>query len=221
MANLMRELAGQESPVEIETITLGDEVSIPWSDRLLPLVVLMAVFLGGVFLPATSVIEEKEKKTLEALVVTPVSVGEFFTAKGVFGFVLSLLMGVVILLINQVFGTEPALLVMVLALGAIMAAELGLLCGALLRDVTTLFAVWKTAGILIFGPAFIYMIPQIPQWVGRIFPTYYLLQPVIEISQFGGGWADVATNVFILAGLDLLLAAVIMLVLKRTRQFAG
>ncbi len=63
---MIREPAGREAPVEIETITLGDEVSIPWNDRLLPLIVLMAVFLGGLFLPSTSVINEKEKKTLEA-----------------------------------------------------------------------------------------------------------------------------------------------------------
>jgi len=220
VTSLMRELAGQETPIEIETITLGDEVSIPWNDRLLPLVVLMAVFLGGVFLPATSVIEEKEKETLEALIVTPVSIGEFFAAKGLFGIILSLFMGVVILVLNQVFGTEPALLVLVLALGAIMAGEIGLLCGALLKDVTTLFAVWKTAGIFLFGPAIIYMFPAIPQWIGRIFPTYYLLQPIVEISQLGGGWSDVATNVFILVGLDLILVGVVILVLKRTRQLA-
>ena len=220
ITNLVRELAGQEAPVEIEAITLGDEVSIPWSDRLLPLVVIMAVILGGLFLPATSVINEKEKKTLEALVVTPTSIGDVFVAKGLLGFILSLFMGVVILVLNQAFGTEPALLVLVLALGAIMAAEIGLLCGALIKDITTLFAIGKAGGILLFGPAIIYMFPQIPQWIGKLFPTYYLLQPIIEISQRGGGWSNIATNVLILVGLDLLLIGVVVFVLRRTRQFA-
>ena len=218
--NLVREVAGQEAPVEIEIITLGDEVSIPWSDRLLPLVVLMAVFLGGLFLPAASVIEEKEKKTLEALIVTPASVGDVFIAKGLMGIILSLFMGVVILVLNQAFGAEPALLVLVLALGAIMAAEVGLLCGALMKDITTLFAVWKLGGILLFGPAIIYMFPQIPQWIGRLFRTYYLLQPIIAISQRGSGWPSIATDVLILVGLDLILIGVVVLVLRRTRQFA-
>jgi len=220
IANLVRELAGQEAPIEIEAITLGDEVSIPWSDRLLPLVVLMAVFLGGLFLPAASVIDEKEKKTLEALVVTPASVGDIFIAKGLMGVILSLFMGVVILVLNQAFGTEPALLILVLALGAIMAAEIGLICGALLKDITTLFAIWKAGGILLFGPAIIYMFPQIPQWIGKLFPTYYFLQPIIAISQGGSGWSDIATNVFILVGLDLLLIAVVVFAVSRTKQFA-
>ncbi len=218
--DLIRELAGHEAPVEIEAITLGDEISIPWSDRLLPLLVLMAVFVGGMFLPATSVINEKEKKTLEALVVTPTTIGDIFAAKGLLGVILSLFMGLVILLMNQAFGSEPLLLLLVLALGAIMAGEIGLLCGALIKDITTLFATWKAGGILLFGPAVIYMFPQIPQWIGRIFPTYYVVQPIIQISQQGGTWADIATNVFILIGLDLALIAVLMITLSRTKQYA-
>ncbi len=220
IVNLIRELTGQEVPVEIETITLGDEVSIPWNDRLLPLIVLMAVFLGGVLVPATALIEEKGKKTLEALIVTPTTIGDIFIAKGILGVTLSLFMGVAILILNQAFGAQSWLLVFVLSLGAIMAAEIGLICGALIKDVTTLFAVWKTGGILLFGPAIIYMFPQIPQWVGRLFPTYYLLEPIVTISQGAGSWPDIATNVFILIGIDLVLIGLVALTLKRTRQFA-
>ena len=220
IANLVRELAGQEAPVEIEAITLGDETSIPWNDRLLPLIVLMAVFLGGLLLPATSIVNEKEKKTLEALVITPTTIGDIFVAKGLLGIILSLFAGIAILILNQAFGAQPTLLLLVLALGAIMAAELGLLLGALLKDWTTLFTVWKTGAILLFAPAIIYMFPQIPQWIGKIFPTYYLLQPIVDISQRGGGWPDIAINVFILVGIDLILIAVVMLILKRTKQFA-
>jgi len=186
----------------------------------LPLIVLMAVFLGGLFLPATSIINEKEKKTLEALVITPTTIGDVFLAKGLLGIILSLFMGLVILILNRAFGTEPVLLFLVLALGAIMAVEIGLLCGALIKDVTTMFAIWKFGGILLFGPALVYMFPQIPEWIGRIFPTYYLIQPIVEISQRGGGWPDIATNVFILVGLDLILIGVVTYVLRRTKQYA-
>ncbi len=220
IGSLVRELTGQEDTIEINAVTLGDEESIPWNDRLLPLIVLMAVFLGGVLLPSTSLIEEKEKKTLEALVITPTSVGEVFFAKGVFGVILSLVMGIVMLALNQALGSNSLLLVLVLFLGAIMAAEIGLILGALIKDVTTLFAVWKTGGILLFGPAIVYMFPAIPGWVGRIFPTFYLMEPVVAISQGGANWADIALNVFILVGIDIVLAAAVMLTLKRARQFA-
>ncbi|MBA7623666.1 hypothetical protein ES703_31064 [subsurface metagenome] len=220
IANLIREMTGQEAPVDIETVTLGDEEIIPWNVRLLPLIVLLAVFLGGVFIPATSLINEKEKKTLDALVITPASIQDVFIAKGLLGLILSLFVGIIVLLLNQAFGVQPLLLVLVLTLGAIMAVELGMICGALIKDVSTLFAIWKSAGILLFGPTIIYMFPKIPQWIGRIFPTYYMLEPIMAISQRGSGWADIATNVFILIGLDIIIFGLVMLTLKRTTQFA-
>ena len=218
--NLVRDLAGQEAPVEIAATNLGDEVSIPWADRILPLIVLMAVFIGGVFIPATSVVNEKEKKTIEALVVTPTTIGDVIVSKGILGIILSLFMGIVILALNQAFGAEPALLVLVMTLGAIMAAEIGLLLGVLMKDTTSLFAIAKFGGILLYAPAIIYLFPQIPEWVGMLFPTYYFIEPIVDISLWGAGWPEIATNVFILIGLDLALIVGVILVLRRTKQYA-
>jgi ABC-2 type transport system permease protein len=221
LSNLLRELTGQEAPLDIETITLGNDEAVPWSERILPLFVLMAVFLGGIFLPATSVINEKEKRTLQALAVTPVSLGEIFVAKGIVGILLSMVAGIVILLLNRAFGGQVGLLLAVLVLGAIMAAEIGLLSGALIKDITALMAIWKVSGILLFGPGIIYMFPNIPQWIARIFPTYYLIQPVMDITQLGGGWSDIALNTLILVGIDVVLMGLVMFVLRRTRQLAA
>ncbi|UCD09989.1 MAG: ABC transporter permease, partial [Dehalococcoidales bacterium] len=57
--NMIREIGGQEAPVDINTISLGDEETLPWNVRLLPFLMLIAVFLGGIFIPATSLIDEK------------------------------------------------------------------------------------------------------------------------------------------------------------------
>jgi len=218
LADLIREIAGQEVPVEIETVALGDEVSVPWSDRLLPFVVLIAVLLGGIFLPATSIIAEKHNRTLQAVVVTPTTVADVFVAKALLGIVLSLCMGILMLVINQAFGAQPLLLVLVLVLGSIMAAEIGLALAAVIRDTTSLFAVMKFSGILLYAPVIVYLFPQIPQWIGRIFPTYYIVQPIIDISQRGGGWPEIATNVLILVGLDVVFAGVVALLARRTVQ---
>ncbi len=218
LLDLVRELSDREAPVDITINNLGDEASIPWSDRLLPLLVLMAVFVGGMFLPATSLVTEKQKRTMEALTVTPTTLWEVFLAKGILGFVISLTMGLIILALNQAFGGQPGLLVLMLALGAMMAAELGLIAGSFVKDMSSLFAVWKSGGILLFGPAIIYLFPEIPQWIGRVFPTYYLVEPVVRISQQGAGWPDIAAHVFVLIGLDVVLVVVVALALKKTRR---
>ncbi len=218
IVKLTREIAGHEIPIDIASVTLGDAASTPWSERLIPFLVLMGVFFSGLMLPSTSVIEEKQKKTLEAIVITPASITEIFIAKATMGVVLSVFMGIVILLLNQAFGASSLLLVGVLFLGALMAVELGLICGALIKDITTLFTIWKSGGILLFGPAIVYMFPQIPEWIGNIFPTYYALQPVVELSMRSGNWSDISLNVFILIAIDIILVFCIMLAARRLMQ---
>ncbi|MBN1375033.1 MAG: ABC transporter permease [Dehalococcoidia bacterium] len=219
---MMQELAGQETPVNIETITLGEGIGVPWNDRLLPFIVLMAVVFAAVILPAMAVVAEKEKKTLAALAATPATLGEIFISKGIIGAALSLFMGIVTLIINNAFGLHPVLLVMVLGLGAVMGTFIGLLAGALIKDINSLLAFTKAGGILLYAPTIVYMFPQIPQWVGKVFPTYYIIEPVVELVQRGGGWPDIAVNVFILVGLIVLLAVLLYLVLriKTEQQFA-
>jgi len=218
LINMLYELSGVEAPVNIETISLGGGSGVPWNDRLLPFIVLYSVVLAAVILPAMAVITEKEKKTMTALAATPTTLGEIFTSKGVIGAVLSLFMGIVILVINQAFGMQPWLLVLVLGLGAVMTTIIGLLAGAFLKDITSLLAFAKIGGILLIGPALIYMFPQIPQWIGYIFPTYYIVEPIVDLVQRGGGWSDIALNIFILIGLIVLLSVILSIVLRKKAE---
>jgi len=216
--SIVQQIAGREAPVNIETITLGEGASIPWNDRLLPFIVLMAVVLAAIMLPAMSVLTEKENKTLTALAITPATLGEVYISKGITGALLSLFMGIFILVINNAFGLHPLLLVLVLGLGAVMATIIGLLGGALLKDINSLLAFYKVAGILLYAPALVYMFPQIPQWVGGLFPTYYVIEPIVELAQRGGGWPDIAVNVFILIGLIVALSITLSCVLRKTEE---
>jgi ABC-2 type transport system permease protein len=211
----VRELAGTELPVIIENIPLGDKSSVPWSDRLLPLTVLLAVFYGGMMLPAASLIHEKQRRTLEALNVTPTSITDIFTAKGVIGAVLATIMGVLTLAISTSFGTSTLGLIITLALGAMLAAEIGLLAGAYIKDMNTLFAFWKFGGLLLFGPSIIFMFPEIPSWIGYIFPTYYVIKPVTDMSISGASFSSVALYVGILVAIIMVMGVALLNIVKR------
>lgn len=76
------------------------------------------------------------------------------------------------------------------SVGAVMAAKFGVLLGALVKNIDTLFATIKGLGFLLYAPALVYMFPEIPQWIGRIFPTCYMIAPIIEVSQRGVAWSD-------------------------------
>jgi ABC-2 type transport system permease protein len=215
ISDALRESIGSELPVNIESVPLGDKTSLPWNDRLLPLTVLVAIFFGGMMIPASSLIHEKQRRTLEALNVTPATIGDIFTAKGVIGAVLAIIMGVLTLAISMSFGGSSLALVGVLALGAILAVEIGLLVGAFVKDINTLFAFWKFGGLLLFGPAFIFMFPQIPSWIGYIFPTYYVIRPVTDLTVMGASFGSVALYVGILAAIVIVMGIVVMSIVKR------
>jgi ABC-2 type transport system permease protein len=215
VTNALRELIGSELLVNIESVPLGDKSSLPWSDRLLPLTILVAVFFGGMMIPASSLIHEKQRRTLEALNVTPATIGDIFTAKGIIGAILAIIMAVITLAISTSFGNSPLALVGVLILGAILAAEIGLLVGAFINDMNTLFAFWKFGGLLLFGPAFIFMFPQIPSWIGYIFPTYYVIRPVTDLTVQGAGFASVALYVWILVAIVIIMGVAVMKIVRR------
>ena len=205
---LQRTISG-EPPLEVQFVTLGQSEFKPWSERFLPFLVLMAVFLGGAFLPAGALIEEKERGTLKALITSPATIWEIMFAKAIVGVGVSLFVAVVILLLNGAFGTQPLLLIVTLGLGGVMASEFGLLSGILLKDITSLFALWKAGGIFLFAPGFVYLFPAIPRWIGQIIPTYYYISPVVKITQEGGGWGEIAFSIYILLGIIFALLLVI------------
>jgi ABC-2 type transport system permease protein len=218
IAGELRTITGEQSPVEIVTETLGNGASVPWEERLLPFVVMMAVILGGTMVPATSLVQEKQQRTITAVTTTSASLGELFAAKGLLGFLIAVAMGILILVINRAFGAQPLLLVSLLALGAVMAATFGVILGALVKDINTLFATIKGLGILLYAPALIYLFPTLPQWLARVFPTYYMIGPIVEVTQRGAGWADIQWDVLILALLDLLLIVAVAAITRRARR---
>lgn len=215
LASLVRAVAGQEVPIEVTTATVGDAASVPWEQRIMPVMVLMAVIFGGVLVPASSLVHEKQKRTLGALTTTPVSLGEVLAAKGLLGALLSVSNGVLILLLNRAFGVHPGLLVLVLALGAALASTFGVLMGVIAKSLDALFAINKAIGILYYAPAIVWLFPGIPEWIGRIFPTYYMVGPVVAISQRGAGLGDVVGDLLALSGLIIGLVCITGLVARR------
>ncbi|MFC1905940.1 ABC transporter permease [Chloroflexota bacterium] len=220
VSTMVREVAGQDAPT-IVSVSVGEGESIPWSQRLAPFIVVMPIVMGGIYLTATAVVQEKERKTLNALVVTPASLTEVYVAKALLGFVFSLVMGLIILLLTNALSNQPWLLILFMALGAIMAVEIGLIFSSFVGNINTLFATARLAQIIIFLPALFYMFPWFPQWVAKIFPSYYFVQPIMDISQGGAGWNDVATSAFILIGANIVIGAIAWQMITRIKQFSA
>jgi ABC-2 type transport system permease protein len=216
IVNAMREIAGQKISLNIEQVVLGKGSNIPWEKRLLPLVVLMSIVLAGVLIPASSLVTEKTKHTLVVLSVSPTTMLEVFISKGLLGMTVSIITGLLTLFLNRAFGSQPGLLMLALILGAMLSSTIGVIMGIFVKDINSLFATIKGTGILLYAPAIVYMFPVIPVWIGKIFPTYYIIQPVLEITQNNARFGDIASQLAILVGL-ILVGSVIIWQLSRKR----
>ena len=191
MVDLIRQVAGSPAPIDVETITVGEGDTVPIVSRLLPLIVLMAVLIAGALTPATSLVEEKEKRTLTALLVTPTRLSDVLIGKGALGFILAMATGVVTLALNGALGANPAALLLVLVLATLMAAEVGLILGSFAKDTKALYTIWKSGAIVLVAPVVFFIWPNLPQWIAKLFPTYYFLSPLFEIAIRGAGLVDV------------------------------
>lgn len=205
----VRSLTGLEPRVEVEIVVLGEEV-LPIDLRLLPVLVLYAVAIPGGMVPAASLVEEKERGTLQGILATPATLAEVFVAKAVLGILLGVLAGTVTLALNDAFGAAPLAILLSVGVGALMLSLVGLLLGAWAPDTNTLFAAWKGVGLLLFLPAIFFIWPGLPMWPARWMPAYYFLQPAFAVSVEGATLADVAPELLIGCGICLALVPVVM-----------
>lgn len=209
------EIAGHDIPVSTRTILLGETASIPWDVRLFPFIVIITIILGATMVPATSLVEEKINRTYRALLVSPASLADILAAKGITGVLVALFSGLLILAINHAFGAHPLILISVLSISAIFAAALGIILGIWVKDISTLFTLIKSLGIILYAPAIVYMFPEIPQWIAKIFPTYFMLGPINELTMNNASWSDIAVDVYILITLTIVLVLIAGLLARR------
>jgi ABC-2 type transport system permease protein len=144
---------------------------------ILSIVLVLATL--GVFMVPVSIIEEKERRTIEALLVAPVSHIDLTVSKAIGGLFYAVVSGTVVLLVNQAFvDANVAALAVVLSLGGLAAVMLGLFMGSLFESMQSL-NVWSTFAMIPFlGPIIMIFLPgnSALQSALQFLPTYHLLQ---------------------------------------------
>jgi ABC-2 type transport system permease protein len=221
LANHIVTISGRDIPATINAVSLGSGEVVSWSERLLPMLLLMSVILGGTLIPSVSLVDEKTRKTLRALTVTPTTLFDVFVAKAVLGIAVSVMMGIVILSVNRAFGTHPILLIVTLTLGAIVAALFGVILGTAAKSLNGLFTLIKPMALVLYAPAIIEMFPNLPQWLAQVFPTYYIFRPVLEVAQNNAVWRDIIGMLGVLVlMIALLVGGLLLLTGQETRREA-
>ena len=219
--DLVRSLEDGRVPVEVVVVRLG-EGGLPIGTRLIPVIVFFALVMAGIFLTGSSLVEEKERGTLAAILVTPARVGEVLAAKWSMGLGLAAVMAFVTLALNGAVGGNWPGLVVVVLVAAALAAVLGLLLGVGARNSTMMFGIVKGLGLFLFAPALFYIFPEWPQWIAMLFPLYWIIEPIWQVAVMGEGLGAVVGELAVALGLTAALgAAAIILARRLPSQLAG
>ena len=194
-------------------------------NSLVPGLLALIMTLTGILLTALVYVRERERGTLEALLVTPVRPVEIMMSKLVPYFVLGMAGLVVTVLLSKVLFGVPlrgSWWVLLLASSLFMGASLGV--GLLISVAAPNQMVASQASIIAgFLPAFflsglIFDLQAQPWWtnlISNVIPTTYFINAARTLFLAGDVWATLRPDLLVLAGMAVLLLALARLRIRK------
>ncbi|MCC7354377.1 MAG: ABC transporter permease [Anaerolineae bacterium] len=184
---------------------------------LLVMLLVMALSMTGVFAVPLLLVEEKEKNTLQALLVSPAGPIEVALGKALTGlFYSALIVGILAVLNRGWVGNWPVSALAVL-LGALFMVALGLLMGGIFRT-TMQVNTWSSIVMLaLLMPSWLTVlpVPRALETVFRLIPSFYMVEPLQLALAGEASLAKVWVNLMILAGCVAVAFAAVVWTLRR------
>jgi ABC-2 type transport system permease protein len=223
-------LANPQPPVNVATAVINPPSNANTGDVLGEIYIsisLLVSFLAGIAFTPRLLIEEKEKKTMRLLMVTPASFGDVVMGKLLVVLIYQLLISGVVLALQGAFTGQVPLVLLFALLGACLSIALGLLFGSIFRTST---AAEIVSSIVII----IYILPGIfagplEQLLGtspivqamRVLPTYYIVAGVYTATQNQETWGNTLLDVSVILGCTIVLLAISTWILRRQASVAA
>ncbi len=191
---------------------LGDQVTPRESFR--PLLAFMVLLMEGLVMSAL-IAKEIQQRTVSALLVTPATTGDVLAAKGIAGALSGLAQAVVLLAATGSLSVEPALVLTLMLLGAVMVSGVSMIAGSAGKDFIGTLFYGMLFMIPLLIPAFATIFPgSASAWV-RVLPSYPMVQGLVNVATYGDGWSDTLPSLGALAAWCAGLFVVGWFILKR------
>ena len=216
--------AKNDSPITIHTSLLYNP-QMKSAYNFVPAIMGMLLMLICAMMTSISIVREKEKGTMEVLLVSPVRPLMVIIAKAVPYLILAFGILITILLMARfVLGVPLAgslfWILAVSTLYILLALSLGLLISNVAQ--TQLVALLLSAMVLLMpvvmlsGMLFpVESMPTILQWISAVVPPRYYIEAMRKLMIMGVGIGEVAHEVAVLAGITVVLLAI---ALKKFKQ---
>ncbi|MBN2168814.1 MAG: ABC transporter permease [Actinobacteria bacterium] len=214
-------IAGDELPVtfpEEDEIILGVDRAgkqVPLRDLMLPVIVFVVLLTEAVAL-SSLVANEVRLKTIQAIAVTPATIGDVIMSKTASGTIMSFSQGIFILALCGAFTTSNwLLLITVVLLAAFLMAGVGIMSGSVGKDFIGTLFVSMIFLIPMIVPAMAVLFPGAPNFWIKILPSYGAVQSIVGVTAYGDGWADSLPYILMGAGWSIVFIAGGIFALRR------
>jgi ABC-2 type transport system permease protein len=193
-------LAGKPLKVDVTEEVLGHDFvgeQIPARDRMLPLFAVFILMMETMGL-ASLITSEIEGRTIQALLITPLTTAGLFVSKGIMGTGLAFVQAAALMLVTGGFSNEPLIITVALLLGGLLATGIGFLIASVAKDMMSVLG-WGVLAIIVLAiPTFNVLLPgTISDWILTI-PSFYLVDTVHQIINFDASWGEVSQNLLYL-----------------------
>lgn len=215
-------LAPNSLPVKISTTVLQPEVTPGISLRgnlsidqyAIVLWLVMGIAGNGVMLVPTLIVEERERKTLDALLLSPASYVDIVTAKALVGALYSFVSSGLIISIQGGFPGRAFSLVVLILLGGFSLSLLGVLIGNLSENLHVLNSYGSLFVFLLVLPALVGMLGPHPliQYL-QFLPTFPLTQGISRTLE--GSNEGITGNIILLFFQTLIILGAVVFSLRR------
>lgn len=190
------QLAGSELPVTMpdeDTIVLGEDRlgdQVTMRERFRPMIIFM-ILLMETFSMMSLISTEVIQRTVTAVLVTPAKTADFLTAKTIFGTMIGLTQGLIVMLIvGGMTRQNWSLMLAAILIGAVMFTGVAMVIGAAGKDFLSqlFYAMAWTIPLMI--PALAVFFPgTAATWV-KLIPTYPIMEVLYRSTVYEATWAD-------------------------------
>lgn len=187
---------------------------LAFRSRLLPLLAIMLLLLESMGL-GSLITEEVEARTLQALLVTPVTVPGLFAGKALFGILLAFTQAALLMALTGSLTHEPILILTTLLISALTVTGFAFLIASVSRGMMSVMAWGVLLVFVMLVPSYGVVIPGLATGWAQAIPSYYMFDTIHQVVNFGASWQAVSGNLIILLVMGVAFMAAGILVMQR------
>jgi ABC-2 type transport system permease protein len=178
-----------------DLLGIGQPISL--RSRMLP-IMLMMIFSIELIGMANLISEEGERGTASALLVTPLSLSQFFTSKMIISIGMAFVEVLILVTATGRLFDSPLLLIVALLIGSLMITGLAFLIATFARNFMAVLA-WSTLILMLLSlPGVTVMFPTLASsWI-KLIPSYYLVDTLNRVLNYQAGWGQIALSLITL-----------------------